>query len=53
MALSSIQNLFPNTANTVSNLGQAMIYAAQNSHEKKVVEASEIKILADRADRQL
>lgn len=41
--------LFPNTANTLRQLGQAMIYAAQNGYEKWVVEVKDIKILADRA----
>ena len=39
--------VFPNTANTIRQLGQAMIYTAQNSYEKKVVEVSDIKILAN------
>jgi nucleoside-diphosphate-sugar epimerase len=41
--------VFPRTANTIRQLGQAMIYAAQNGYEKKVVEVSDIKILVDRA----
>lgn len=45
----AFKTLFPNTANTVKQLGQAMIYAAQNGYEKKVVEVSDIKILAERA----
>jgi hypothetical protein len=48
----AFKTLFPNTANTVRQLGQAMIYAAQNGYEKKLVEVSDIKILADRASRQ-
>jgi hypothetical protein len=44
----AFKTLFPNTANTVRQLGKAMIYAAQNGYEKKVVEVSDIKILADR-----
>ena len=39
---------FPKTANTIRQLGQAMIYAAQNGYEKKVMEVSDIKILSDR-----
>lgn len=39
--------VFPNTANTIRQLGQAMIYTAQNSYEKKVVEVSDIKLLAN------
>lgn len=49
----AFNKLFPNTANTVKQLGQAMIYAAQNSYEKKVVEVSDVKILADRASKKL
>lgn len=48
----AFKTLFPNTANTVEELGQAMIYAAQNGYEKKVVEVSDIKILAERAMKQ-
>ena len=48
----AFKTLFPNTANTVRELGQAMIYAAQNGYKKKVVEVSDIKILADRASNQ-
>ncbi|MHA6248082.1 NAD-dependent epimerase/dehydratase family protein [Pontibacter sp. CAU 1760] len=44
--------VFPKTANTICQLGQAMIYAAQNGYEKKVVEVSDIRILADRATKQ-
>ena len=43
---------FPRTANTICQLGQAMIYTAQNGYQKKVVEVSDIKILADRASKQ-
>ena len=42
---------FPKTANTIHQLGQAMIYTAQNGYEKKVVEVSDIKLLADRSVR--
>jgi len=45
----AFKTLFPNTANTVRQLGQAMIYAAQNGYQKKVIEVSDIKILADKA----
>lgn len=44
--------VFPKTANTIRQLGQAMIYAAQNGYEKKVVEVSDIKCLAERASTQ-
>ena len=47
------KTLFPNTANTVRELGQAMIYTAQNGYEKKVVEVSDIKMLADRSSKQI
>lgn len=42
----AFKTLFPNTANTLRQLGQAMIYAVQNGYEKKIVEVSDIKILA-------
>lgn len=44
----AFKTLFPNTANTVRQLGQAMFYMAQNGYEKKVGEVSDIKILAER-----
>ena len=44
--------LLPNTANTVRQLGHAMIYAAQNGYGKTVVEVSDINILADKASKQ-
>jgi len=49
----AFKTLFPNTANTVRQLGQAMMYAVPNDYEKKVVEVSDIKILTDRAVKQL
>lgn len=39
---------FPRTANTIRQLGQAMIYTAQNGYPKKLVEVSDIKTLAAR-----
>ena len=45
--------LFPKTANTMRQLGQAMIFTAQNGYEKKIVEVSDIKVLAERAVNQL
>jgi len=45
----AFNTLFPNTANTISQLGQAMIYASQNGYTKKVLEVSDIKILAGKA----
>ena len=47
------KTLFPNTANTVTQLGQVIIYAAPKDYKKKIVELSDIKILADRAVKQL
>ena len=38
--------VFPKTANTIRQLGQAMIYVAQNGYEKKIIEVSDIKLLA-------
>jgi len=40
--------VFPKTANTIRQLGQAMIYVAQNGFEKKIVEVSDIKVLASK-----
>jgi uncharacterized protein YbjT (DUF2867 family) len=42
----------PNMISTMSQLGQAMIYAAQNGYEKNVVEVRDIRILAKRASGQ-
>lgn len=44
--------VFPNAASTLREVGQAMIYAAQNGYEKNVVEVKDIRILADRALKQ-
>ena len=44
--------VFPKTSNTIRQLGQAMIFAAQNGYERKVVEVSDIKLLAVRAVKQ-
>ncbi len=41
--------VLPNIMNTMSQVGQAMIYAAQNGYEKNVVEVKDITILAERA----
>ena len=48
----AFKTLFPNTANTLRQLGQAMIYAAQNGYEKKVVEVGDIKVLAEMANQR-
>ncbi len=44
--------VMPNIINNMSQVTQAMIYAAQNGYEKNVVEVKDITILADRALRQ-
>ena len=41
--------VFPKTANTIRQLGQAMIYVAQNGYEKKIIEVSDIKLLASKS----
>lgn len=43
--------MFPNATSTLRQVGQAMIYAAQNGYEKNVVEVKDIKILAARHHR--
>ncbi|HEY0679753.1 MAG TPA: hypothetical protein VGD17_15825 [Chitinophagaceae bacterium] len=45
-------SVFPKTSNTIRQLGQAMICAAQNDYERKVVEVSDIKLLAGKAIKQ-
>lgn len=47
-----IKVILPNIINTMSQVGQAMIYAAQNGYEKNVVEVKDITILAERALKQ-
>lgn len=39
----------PGFVNTMTQVGQAMIYAAQSGYEKKVVEVKDITILSERA----
>jgi uncharacterized protein YbjT (DUF2867 family) len=41
--------LFPDLVTTMSQVGQAMISAAQNGYEKNVIEVRDIKILSERA----
>ena len=41
--------ILPNMICTLSQVGQAMIYAAQNGYEKNVIDVRDIKILAERA----
>ena len=41
----------PKTINTLRQVAQAMIYAAQHGYEKNVVEVKDITILADRAQK--
>lgn len=45
--------LFPNASSTLSQVGQAMIYAAQNGYEKNVVEVKDIKLLASKEGSHL
>lgn len=47
-----VRIILPNMINTMSQVGQAMIYAAQNGYEKNVVEVKDITILAKRAAEQ-
>ena len=42
----------PNIINTMTQVGQAMIYATQHGYEKNVVEVKDITILSDRATKQ-
>ena len=44
--------VFPKIINTLHQVGQAMIYAAQHGYEKNVVEVKDITILANRAKNQ-
>lgn len=44
-----IRIVLPNIITTMSQVGQAMIYAAQNGYEKNVIEVKDIKILSKRA----
>lgn len=46
-----IKVVLPNMINTMRQVGQAMIYAAQHGYEKNVVEVKDITILADRAGK--
>ena len=41
--------LFPNSLNTMRQVGQAMIYAAQHGYEKNVIDIKDITILANRS----
>ncbi|NLE63023.1 MAG: epimerase [Bacteroidales bacterium] len=41
--------LFPNVAGTITELGQAMIYATQHGYEKKVLEVKDIRLLSKNA----
>ena len=41
-----IKVFFPNSITTISQVGQAMIYAAQNSYGKNIVEVRDMKILS-------
>jgi uncharacterized protein YbjT (DUF2867 family) len=44
--------VIPNVANTLRQVGQAMIYAVQNGYDKNVVEVKDIAILAEKAIKQ-
>lgn len=46
-----IKIVLPNIITTMSQVGQAMIYAAQFGYEKNVVEVKDIRILAERASK--
>ncbi len=43
-----VRTLFPNFAGTITELGQAMIYASQHGYEKKVLEVKDIRILSNK-----
>jgi uncharacterized protein YbjT (DUF2867 family) len=47
-----IRILMPNQICTIGQVGQAMIYAAQNGYEKNVIDVKDIKILAEKANKQ-
>ncbi len=47
-----IKIVLPNIITTMSQVGQAMIYAAQNGYEKNVIEVKDIKILAERGFKE-
>ncbi len=46
------KTLFPKTANTLTQVTQAMIYASQHGYEKNIIEVSDITILSNRASKQ-
>lgn len=48
-----IRVVLPNMISTMSQVGQAMVHAAQKGYEKNVVEVKDIKILAERAAKDL
>jgi hypothetical protein len=41
-----LKTFFPKTANTLSQVGQAMIYASQRGYEKNIITVKDITILA-------
>jgi len=47
-----VKIILPNMINTMSQVAQAMIYAAQNGYEKNVVEVKDITVLAKRASER-
>ena len=46
-----IRIILPNIITTMSQVGQAMIQAAQKGYEKNVIEVKDIKILSERASK--
>jgi hypothetical protein len=44
-----IKTLLPNMINTMRQVTQAMIYAAQSGYEKNVIQVKDIRLLAERA----
>lgn len=47
-----LRKVSPNIVNTLEEVGQAMLYAAQHGYEKNVVEVKDIYILAGRAQSE-
>ena len=46
-----IRIILPNIITTMSQVGQAMIQAAEKGYEKNVIEVKDIKILSERASK--
>ena len=47
-----IRIILPNIITTMSQVGQAMIQAAEKGYEKNVIEVRDIKILSERAAKK-